>query len=166
MREISREPQSHEFLLKALREAGYELVNELESVPRAAVRVREQGEWSAADIAVHVSDSEQMNLDYVERILSRRRPELRAIDVAERADEGRAGPSEHHRAVYQYAELRQQLIYHLWGLSPEHWERTGLHQYRGPISLLQIMRELHLHDLEHLWQVRAMREQISTGATR
>jgi hypothetical protein len=166
MREISREPQSHEFLLKALREAGHELVNELESVPRSAVCVRTPGEWSAADIAVHVHDSEQMNLDYVERILSRRTPELRAVDVAERADEGRAGQREHHRAVYQYAELRQQLIYQLWGLPLEHWQRTGVHEYRGAISLLQIMRELHLHDLEHLWQVRALREQILTGATR
>ncbi len=166
MREISREPQTHEFLLKALREAGGELVNELDGVPRGAVCIRPPGEWSVADIAVHVHDSEQMHLDYAERILSRRTPELRAIDVGERADEGRAGPREHSRAVYGYAELRQQLIYQLWGLPLERWQRTGVHQYRGPISLLQIMRELHLHDLEHLWQVRALREQLATGAAR
>jgi hypothetical protein len=161
MREISREPRTHEFLLKALREAGGELVNELEAVHRGEAAYREPGEWSAADIALHVRDSEQLNLEYIERILSRRSPELRVVDIAVNAEAGSAGHRELDRAVYQYATLREQLIYQLWGLPPQQWQRTGVHVYRGPLSVLQIARELHLHDLEHLWQVRALRERPS-----
>ncbi|HZU77820.1 MAG TPA: hypothetical protein VFA70_13710 [Dehalococcoidia bacterium] len=64
-------------------------------------------------------------------------------------------------ALYQFAELRQELVYRLYGLPDEVWERTAEHVYRGPVALIDLLREEHLHDLEHMWQVRRHRELLA-----
>lgn len=164
MREISREPQTHEFLIKALREAAGELVGELESVRGRDARRCEPGEWSVARIAAHLSDSEELRLRYVEQILARRTPELEPVDLGCLADDRSETALDLTRFAYAYAHQRQELLYTLWGLAESQWQRTGIHRYGGPISVLQLARELHLHDLEHLWQVRSLREAIAAGA--
>lgn len=153
MREISREPRPGQFLLKALREASGELIEELERIPERQATLAPDDEWSFAQIAAHVARAEQVNLDYVERILSRRRAQLDAVDLYVTPEEcqGRQG---YRSSIYRYAELRQDLVYRLWGVTDDALERTGEHCYRGSVSLLQLLREQHLHDLEHLWQVR------------
>jgi hypothetical protein len=163
VREISREPKSHEFLIKALREAGGELVNELEGVRRRDALRCEPGEWNLVRIATHLRDSEQCRLGHVEQILNQRNPELEPINFCSMVDDRSDDELDLDRAVYEYMHLRQELLYALWGLAQSQWERQGVHRYTGPISLLQIARELHVHDLEHLWQVRSLREAIAAG---
>jgi hypothetical protein len=164
VREISREPKTHEFLIKALREAAGELVGELESVRGRDARRCEPGEWSVARIATHLVDSEELRLRYVEQILSHRSLELEPLDLGGLADDRPESALDLTRSAYAYAHHRQELIYTLWGLSESQWQRVGVHRYGGPISILQLARELHLHDLEHLWQVRSLREAIAAGA--
>lgn len=164
MREISREPQTHEFLIKALREAAGELVGELESVRRRDALRCEPGEWCLARIAVHVADSEELRLRYVEQILAQRAPQLEPVDLGGLVDERPEQALDLSGALYTYSHHRQELLYTLWGLSESQWQRTGVHRYGGPISVLQLARELHLHDLEHLWQARNLREAIAAGA--
>ncbi len=166
MREISREPQTHEFLIKALREAGGELLGELESIRGRDAHRRPEGEWSFAQIAVHLRDNEQASLDAVRRILMQRRAVLAAGDVAATAMDAPEASLDLERSLYQYAHLRRELLHELWSLSDAEWRREGQHPYRGPLSVLQIARELHLHDLEHLWQVRRHRELLSAGQVR
>ena len=158
MREIPREPDKGRFLLKAINEAGRELVEELYAIrPREADRRTPDG-WSYRLIAAHVRDHEEMMLTYLERILSsRREPRLEAID-AERVLDDPDGLTEHlERILDEFGYLRRQTGMLLWDLSPAAWERRGVHVYRGPLSVLQLARELNQHDLEHLWQVRNLR---------
>jgi len=164
VREISREPQTHEFLIKALREAGGELLGELEAIRGRDAHRHPPGEWSFAQIAVHVRDNEQAAVDAVRRIVSRRNAILPAPDVAATAMDAPAASLDLDRCAYQYAHLRQELLHELWSLTEAEWERMGLHPYCGPLSVLQIARELHLHDLEHLWQVRSHRELLAAGS--
>jgi hypothetical protein len=153
VREISRTPRPGQFILKALREAAGELIEELERISEKDALLAPEGEWSFAQIAAHVAKAEQLQLDYVERILSRRRPILEVVDLYVTPDECR-GARSLRGSLYRYAELRQEVVYRLYGLAEEQWERTGEHCYRGDLSLLQLAREQHLHDLEHLWQLR------------
>jgi len=164
VREISREPQTHEFLIKALREAGGELLNEFEGIHGREAHRCPKDEWSFAQIAVHVRDAERMTLTYVQRIVTRRQAVLEPIDVAETAMDADQRTLDLERAAYQYAHLRQQLLHELWGLNEDEWQRTGVHPYRGSLSVLQLAREAHLHDLEHLWQVRAHRQALLAGS--
>jgi len=163
VREISREPQTHEFILKALREACGELVDEFERVGRREASIHPDGEWTIAQIAAHLVDNEQMHVSYVDAILSMHSPRLEPVNFDALAEERGERGLDTGRLAYRYAHLRQELLYSVWGISRGALERTGEHPYRGTLSLLQLLRELHLHDLEHLWQVRALRERLTAG---
>jgi hypothetical protein len=117
-------------------------------------------------IAAHVRDHEEMTLTYLERILaSRREPRLDAIDAERVLDDPDALSDSLDEILSEFSYLRRQTQMLLWDLSPPAWERRGLHVYRGPLTVLQLARELNQHDLEHLWQVRRLRD-ASLGARR
>lgn len=157
MREIPREPDHSRFLLKAIGEAGRELAEELYAVGRREADLRAPDGWSYRLIAAHVRDNEEMTLTYLERILSRRDPPLEAIDAERVLDQPERVTESMERLMTEFAYLRRQTQTLLWDLSARAWERRGIHEYRGPCTVLQLARELNQHDLEHLWQVRRMR---------
>jgi hypothetical protein len=158
MREIPREPNNQRFLLKAIGEAGRELAEELYGIRSREARLRGEDGWSYQLIAAHVKDNEEMALSYLERILNRRKPRLEAIDNERCLDDPTGVTDDIDHLVMEFLYLRRQTQMLLYDLSDSAWQREGLHAYRGPLSVLQIARELNQHDLEHLWQVRRMRE--------
>ena len=163
MREIPREQRSHAFLIKALREAGGELLSELEGIrQRDALRAPE-GEWSFAQLAQHVRDNEEVFLYNVSAIVQSRRgfPTLKCEPFGRAPEGDEARFIDVERAAYGYASLRQRAIYTMYDLDEADWQRAGEHPYRGALSLLQLARELHLHDLEHLWQVRSHKQALA-----
>lgn len=161
MREIPRQPDSPRFVLKAINEAGRELMEELYGVRGRDADRRAGGGYSPRQIAAHVRDNERMTLGYIERISSSRRPPtLPAIDVECALDDPTSVTESIERLLGEFASLRSDTLGILWSLAGEEWNRAGRHQYRGELTLIQIARELHLHDLEYLWQVRRIREAI------
>ncbi len=158
MREIPREPNNQRFLLKAIGEAGRELAEELYGIRSREARVRDQDGWSYQLIAAHVRDNEEMTVSYLERILNRRNPRLEPIDNERCLDDPSAAMEDIDHLVMEFLYLRRQTQMLLYDLSDSAWRREGIHAYRGPLSVLQLARELNQHDLEHLWQVRRMRE--------
>jgi hypothetical protein len=60
--------------------------------------------------------------------------------------------------VSEFLYLRRQTMMLLYDLTPAAWKRTGVHAYRGEVSVLQLARELNQHDLDFLWRVCRMRE--------
>jgi len=158
MREIPREPNNQRFLLKAIGEAGRELAEELYGIRSREARLRGDDGWSYQLIAAHVKDNEEMALSYLERILNRRNPRLEAIDNERCLDDPSEVTEDIDHLVMEFLYLRRQTQMLLYDLSDSAWQREGLHASRGPLSVLQIARELNQHDLEHLWQVRRMRE--------
>jgi hypothetical protein len=158
MREIPREPDNQRFLLKAIGEAGRELMEELYGIAGREADQRWPDGWSYRLIAAHVRDNEEITLSYVERILSRRDPHLEALDAERVLDDPSSVDEDIDRLITEFLYLRRQTQYLLYDLPHRSWERCGTHEYRGSISVLQLARELNQHDLEHLWQVRRMRE--------
>jgi hypothetical protein len=158
MREIPREPDNQRFLLKAIGEAGRELVEELYGVGRREANRYAPDGWSLRLIAAHVRANEEMVLSYLERILARREPRLDAIDTERMLDEPHLVTDDIDHLLSEFAYLRRRTQMLLWDLSSGAWERRGLHEYRGPLTVLTLARELNQHDLEHLWQARRLRE--------
>ena len=62
--------------------------------------------------------------------------------------------------LYEYEAAREETVWLLYTLDEDDWRRTGLHPYRGEISIHDIARELHEHDLQHLNQARRTREAL------
>jgi hypothetical protein len=56
----------------------------------------------------------------------------------------------------EFAVQRRQSVYLLWSLDPDDWERRGVHPYLGPLTIMQVAREMNEHDLAHLWQLRRL----------
>ena len=163
MREIPREPDNQRFLLKAIGEAGRELAEELYGIRSREASRRGADGWSYLLIGAHVRDNEEITLSYLERILSRRNPSLEAVDTERVLDDPTLVTEDLDRLVSEFVYLRRQTQMLLYDLSRAAWERQGTHQYRGPCSVLQLARELNQHDLEHLWQVRRMREAAASA---
>ena len=163
MREVKPDPGGHRFLLKALAEAGNELADELYGCTRRMLDVCSGDGWSLRLIAGHVRAHEEMTGDYIERILSRRDPDLPVIDTEEMLDDPAGCREDPDRAALQFAHLRRRLQYLLWDLDGRDWERTGRHPYRGSVTVAQLIRELHLHDLDFLWRARRLKEHVSAS---
>ena len=160
MREIAPDPGGHRFLLKALAEAGHELEEELYGCPRRLLDAPADG-WSLRLVAAHVRAYEEMVADYIERILSEREPLLEVVDTEAMLDAPERCREDVDRAMLVFSHLRRRTQYLLWDLGDRDWERTGRHPYRGPVSVIQLARELHLHDLENLWRARRLKEQAA-----
>jgi hypothetical protein len=56
----------------------------------------------------------------------------------------------------EFSVQRQQLVYLLWSLDDADWSRHGVHPYLGPLTVMQVAREINEHDLAHLWQLRRL----------
>ena len=49
---------------------------------------------------------------------------------------------------------RSELIHMLRNISPEDWDRTGTHEVRGPMTVLEIAQQIIDHENDHLEQIR------------
>jgi hypothetical protein len=158
MREIPREGGNQAFLLKALHEAGGELEEEFYGLRPAQLAWHREGEWSLIQIAGHLRDNEQQTLAYLRAIAANEAPALEVVDLEGQADESCYEPLDLHDLLYGFAGLRQELLYLLYRLPPEAWQRGGEHPYRGTLTIAQLVRELNEHDLGHLWQIQKIKE--------
>jgi len=155
---LEHDPQA--WVLKALREAGGSLISELASFDEDVLRWRPaEDEWSLKEIAAHLRDAEELALAQLNSFASGSRP-LPAWDVdllpLERDYQG----EEIDRLLASFRDLRRETTYLLWGFTDADWGSCAQHPYRGEVTLGEIARELAQHDLEHLWQVRQLKERL------
>lgn len=155
------------WVLKALREAGVELIGQFHGLGEKELRWRPQDdEWSLKEIAGHLRDNEELALEQIRVVAGGEEPPLPARDVDALPLEGDYRSADIEELIGAFARLRHQTYRLLWGLIPEDWERCGLHPYRGQVTIAQIARELAEHDLGHLWQARRLRETLGQGRKR
>ena len=159
LRPISADPGGHRFLLKALGEAGNELAEALLDCPRRLIDRCGPDGWSVRLIAVHVEAHEEMVAGYIERMLHERNPELDVIDSERVLDDPDACRRDPERAAMGFVHGRRQTQYLLWDLDDDDWQRAGRHPYRGSITIVQLARELHLHDIEYMLRVNKLKDQ-------
>jgi hypothetical protein len=155
------EAGTRRWLLKAVREAAGEVYGQFAGVKEAALCWRPApGEWSLKEVAAHMRDTEVLYQRQIEAVIHEREPRLpyEPIDVlpAERnyQDEPLA------RFLHEFEEAREETVWLLRLLDEDEWQRCGIHPYRGRVSIYDLVRELHTHDLEHLIQARRLREAL------
>jgi hypothetical protein len=147
------------WVLKALREAGDELIDQFHGVSEKELRWRPQDdEWSLKEIAGHLRDNEELALEQMSLIASDEEPPLPVRDVEALPLEADYRLADVRELLGAFVRFRRQTNRLLWSLAPEDWGRCGRHPYRGEVTIAQIARELAEHDLGHLWQARRLRE--------
>jgi hypothetical protein len=160
----AQDPGQRRWLLKAVREASGELYGQLRGLGERDLCWRPaDGEWCLKEVAAHMRDAERLYKRQIEIIARRRMPQLphEPLDVL---------PSERdytreslQQLLYEYSDAREETVWLLRSLDEDDWQRCGVHPYRGEVSVYDIVRELHQHDLEHLYQARKLRELIAAS---
>jgi DinB superfamily len=123
-----------------------------EAVLRAAPAA---GEWSAADILAHLRAADAILAYRVYAMLVRDDPPLAAYDERRWAEVARYAEADVHLSAALFAARRSELVRMLLGTSPDEWERTGTHEQRGRITVLDQVTTLVEHEEEHLPQFAA-----------
>jgi hypothetical protein len=150
-------------ILKALREAGSELIDQFYGLSEEELRWRSpEEERSMKETIFHLRDREHLGLRQI-RIIAETdgEPLLPTMDIDGLSVELDDQSQDTWEALRAFGKLRNWTVMTLWGLLDQDWERCGRHPYRGLLSIAEIARELAQHDLGHLWQVRRMRHQLS-----
>jgi hypothetical protein len=112
--------------------------------------------WSAAQLLAHLRASDAILSHRVYALLVRDGSPLPAFDERRWAEVAGYGGIEFSESLRRYALRRSELIAALERISPEDWQRTGMHEELGPISLTDVIRKLVDHDEEHCAQLEAL----------
>jgi len=150
------------WLVKAVREATGELFSQFAGVDERGLRWRPaRGDWCLKEIAAHLRDAELLYQRQIELIVRRREPRLphEALDVLPAERNYRTEPLS--RLLGEYESAREETAWLLHTLGEDDWRRCGVHPYRGRVSVYDIARELHEHDLQHLYQAQRLRKALA-----
>lgn len=126
-----------------------------------AITTSEAGEWSPLEVLAHVRAANDIIEPRIFYALVGDSPPLVGYD------------ENIWRQVARYITLpitdsletmrlrRKGLVHALRGIAPDDWERTGNHEVRGPMTVLEMAQQIVEHEDEHLVQI----ERVS-GASR
>jgi DinB superfamily len=137
-------------LLSVLADTPVWLRSGLASVSASdALRAPSSGAWSLADIVGHLRATDAILAPRVFHVLVRNQPPLIGFD--ERAWAALTATAQLSLAaqVDIFAGLRAELVGVLRALDASVWTRGGVHETRGPMSLLQIVVDIADHESEH-----------------
>ncbi len=118
-----------------------------------SVETTRPGEWSAAEVLAHVRTSQDIIEPRIMAILSRDNPPLPAFDDGVWMQVGRYAFVPVPEALEIMRLKRRELVRVLRSIPLEAWSRTGVHEARGPISVLDIVRGIAEHEDEHINQI-------------
>ncbi|HEY8171750.1 MAG TPA: DinB family protein [Dehalococcoidia bacterium] len=152
------------WLLKAMRETAHATESLLWNVDDDALeRAPSDDEWSCKELVGHMAEMERHYIEWLERIARLDEPEISAFDGDSITPPVPLRDQNVFDVMDEFGTLRRQTVYLLWSLDDGDWERRGKHPYLGPLSLMQIAREMNEHDLAHLWQLRRLCDAFETA---
>jgi DinB superfamily len=140
----------------------------------ALVRRPDATSWAAKEIVCHLRDIEDLFLLRFEAIAAMDEPMLLAAGMGARVlnlkPDGQAAAPQRWAEDRQYlrndvgealaafSRRREETLAHLAALSPEQWQRGGIHPRRGRLTVADLVSDLARHDDDHLDQlIRALR---------
>ena len=116
-----------------------------------------EGEWNAAQVMAHMAATEHLWLERLNQLLHEKEPRIRpggtgkAAQIQEQLMSGTAADN-----LDAFNTSRGEIVSLLMGLSLRDWERTGIHDSRGEISIADVVETIIDHDTEHLAQLNAL----------
>jgi hypothetical protein len=111
------------------------------------------GGWSAAEIFAHMRASDDIMAPRVFMILVRDQPPLAAYDDRRWTEVAGYAQADFQTSLQVFALRRVELVSMLRRIASEAWRRVGMHEARGPVSLLDIITTLVEHEEEHCAQL-------------
>jgi hypothetical protein len=128
----------------------------LKGVPKAVLLFTPApGKWSILEIVCHLRDMERdAYLDRYRRILAEDTPQLPDIDGDTYSLEGDYRNQKLSEALREWTRLRRESLKLLAGVKREQWERAGIHETAGRLTLGDLLRRQAIgNDEAHLRQI-------------
>jgi hypothetical protein len=123
-----------------------------QSLERLAV-VPADGEWSALAVLAHMRASDEILAPRLVAMLVREEPTLPAFDERRWSEVMGYGDADFSELLAAFTFKRSELVRALRRLSQREWQRLGIHESRGPITMLETVRHLVEHEAEHCLQL-------------
>lgn len=112
------------------------------------------GKWSVTQILMHLAEDELTSTWRYRQMLQYDAPELPGFDQdlwAHLSDYSSWDPQD---ALAMFRLLREANLKMFAQLSPQQWERHGIHLERGKLTVRDLCRHMAAHDINHIEQIR------------
>ena len=114
------------------------------------------GKWCVTEILAHLADVELVQGFRVRMILGASGTPIQGFDQDVWAREFTYANHDPAFSLKDYVTLRDKNLRLFRSLTPEMWERFGMHSERGKETVRRVSEMMAGHDLNHLKQVRAI----------
>lgn len=112
--------------------------------------------WSALEVLAHLRSSDAILAPRLYQMLVRESPPLPGFDERRWAEVAGYADLPVSLLLESYAARRAELVAMLRRLSAADWQRTGRHEERGEITMVDVARWIADHEAEHLAQLEAL----------
>jgi len=141
----------------AIQSETYEILSRLTEGLSAAIYTRSPapGKWSIAAILAHLAEDEMVTSFRYRQMIEMDGVPLSAADQDEWARLGDYDSWPRREALELFRLTRNANLRMLARLTPEEWQRSGIHTSRGRTTVAGLVRHTAAHDLNHIAQIRS-----------
>jgi uncharacterized damage-inducible protein DinB len=137
------------------REAPRTLASLIDGVAEAELTRRPApGKWSVTEILAHLAEDELTSTWRYRQMLEHDGVELRGFDQDLWARVGDYASWKPQDALAMFRLLREANLRVFVHLTPEQWQRHGVHSERGKLTVRDLCCHMAAHDINHIEQVR------------
>lgn len=111
------------------------------------------GKWSITEILMHLAEDELTSCWRYRQMLEYDGPQLAGFNQELWAEWSDYKSWEPDQALAMFRLLREANLKMLSRLTPEQWERHGIHAERGKITVRELCRHMAAHDINHIEQI-------------
>jgi hypothetical protein len=146
---------STEKALRSLRKTPAILDFVLRDVDQSRAQTARDGKdgWNVLEVVCHLNDLETIYTERARLILAQDNPHFAPVDQVGLVAANRYAEQHFRQMLARFHEKRGQFLALLEGLTPEQWERHGVHPETGDTTLRELAVNTALHDLNHIEQI-------------
>jgi uncharacterized damage-inducible protein DinB len=137
------------------REAPGILADLIEALPAEKLKQSPvPGKWSIGQILAHLAEAELVSSWRYRQMIEHSGAPLSAFDQAEWARLGAYDSRDPKESLALFRLLREANLRMFTNLTPEEWQRFGMHAERGRMTIKDLASQVAGHDMSHMDQVR------------
>jgi uncharacterized damage-inducible protein DinB len=110
--------------------------------------------WAAKEVICHLRDTEESFMVRFQTIGGMDDPKLFGVDPDRWAEERQYLRNDAVEALHAFRRRREESLAYLRGLSPQQWQRAGVHPVRGRFTIEDFATLMAWHDENHLEQLK------------
>jgi hypothetical protein len=153
MEEVAKQPREER--LGRLTRTADDLAAAVAGQPEAVLARRPDAKnWAPKEVVCHLRDTEEVFMARFQTIMAMDDPTLLPPDPDRWAEERQYLRNEAGQALAAFRRRRDESLQFLRGLTPEQWQRGGIHPTRGRFTIDGFLTLMAWHDDNHLDQLR------------